>query len=337
MGDWPMTRSLDFPELLQSFFSSRLLTQRRASPHTIATYRDTFRLLLQFAHKRLAKPPSEIVLADLTAPFITAFLDSLEGDRRNAVRTRNLRMAGIRSFFQYAALESPQHAALVQRVLAIPSKRFERKLVGFLSRAEIDAILAVPDRKQWRGRRDHALLLMAVQTGLRVSELTALRQHDVTLGKGAHVRCEGKGRKERCTPLAKSTVIVMAEWLREQHLATTQVLFPNARGGRLSSDAVQCLVSKYAAAAELACESLKNKRVTPHVLRHTAAMELLQAGVDRSVIALWLGHESIETTQIYLDADLALKEEALKKTAPLEATRLRFRPDDQLLAFLKGL
>lgn len=332
-----MTRSPDFPELLQSFFSSRLLTQRRASPHTIATYRDTFRLLLQFAHKRLAKPPSEVVLADLTAPFITAFLDNLEGDRRNAIRTRNLRMAGIRSFFQYAALESPQQAALVQRVLAIPSKRFERKLIGFLSRAEIEALLGAPDRKYWRGRRDYALLLMAIQTGLRVSELTALRQNDVTLGQGAHVRCEGKGRKERCTPLAKSTVIVMAEWLREQHLATTQVLFPNARGGRLSSDAVQCLVSKYAAAAKLECDSLKNKRVTPHVLRHTAAMELLQAGVDRSVIALWLGHESLETTQIYLDADLALKEEALKRTAPLEATGLRFRPDDRLLAFLKGL
>jgi len=332
-----MTRSPDFPELLQSFFSSRLLTQRRVSPHTIATYRDTFRLLLQFAHKRLAKPPSEVVLADLTAPFITAFLDNLEGDRRNAIRTRNLRMAGIRSFFQYAALESPQHAGLVQRVLAIPSKRFERKLVGFLSRAEVEALLRAPDRKYWRGRRDHALLLMAIQTGLRVSELTALRQHDVTVGQGAHVRCEGKGRKERCTPLAKSTVIVMAEWLREQHLATTQVLFPNARGGRLSSDAVQCLVSKYAAAAKLECDSLKNKRVTPHVLRHTAAMELLQAGVDRSVIALWLGHESIETTQIYLDADLALKEEALKRTAPLEATGVRFRPDDRLLAFLKGL
>jgi site-specific recombinase XerD len=328
---------LDFPELLQAFFSSRLIAQRRASPHTIASYRDTFRLMLQFAHKRLGKPPSQITLENLNAPFIGAFLDSLEGDRRNAVRTRNLRMTVIRSFFRYAALESPQHSGLIQRVLAIPSKRYERRLVSFLSRAEIDALLSAPDRSNWRGRRDHALLLMAVQTGLRLSELTALRQQDVALGNGAHVRCEGKGRKERCTPLAKSTVAVLAGWIREQGPAASQFLFPNAQGGRLSSDAVQYLVSKYAKAAEHTCPALKTKRATPHVLRHSAAMELLQAGVDRSIIALWLGHESVETTQIYLDADLALKEEALKKAAPLEAAELRFRPDDQLLAFLRSL
>lgn len=332
-----MTRPVDFPELLQSFFSSRLIAQRRASPHTIASYRDTFRLLLQFAHKNLGKPPSQITMDKLNATFIGAFLDSLEGDRGNAARTRNLRMTVIRSFFRYAALESPQHSGLLQRVLAIPSKRHERRLVGFLTRAEIDALLSAPNRDNWRRRRDHALLLTAVQTGLRLSELTALCQKDVTLGRGAHVRCQGKGRKQRCTPLAKATAAVLAEWIREQGPAGTPTLFPNAQGGRLSSDAVQHLVSKYAAAAELTCSSLKTKRVTPHVLRHSAAMELLQAGVDRSVIALWLGHESVETTQIYLDADLALKEQALRKTAPLEATEVRFRPDDQLLAFLKSL
>lgn len=307
------------------------------SPHTIASYRDTFRLLLQFAHQKLGKPASQITLEDLNAPFIGEFLDNLEQDRGNEVRTRNLRMAVIRSFFRYAALETPQHSGLVQRVLAMPSKRHERRLVGFLSRDEIDALLSAPNRNTWRGRRDHALLLIAVQTGLRLSEITALRHQDVVLGRGAHVRCQGKGRKERCTPLAKSTVAILAEWIREQGSASTQILFPNARGGRLSSDTVQFLVSKYAAVAERTCPTLNAKRVTPHMLRHSAAMELLQAGVDRSVIALWLGHESVETTQIYLDADLALKEEALKKTTQLETPGLRFRPDDHLLTFLKSL
>jgi len=332
-----MSRPLDFPELLQAFFSHRLIALRQASPHTIASYRDTFRLLLQFAHKTLGKPASKITLENLNATFIGAFLDSLEHDRSNGVRTRNLRMAVIRSFFRYAALENPQHSGLIQRVLAIPSKRHERRLVGFLARAEIDALLTMPNRDSWRGRRDHALLLLAVQTGLRLSEITALRQQDVVLGRAAHVRCVGKGRKERCTPIVKSTAAVLAEWIREQGPGSTQILFPNAQGGRLSSDAVQCLVYKYAAAAARTCPTLKAKRVTPHVLRHSAAMELLQAGVDRSVIALWLGHESVETTQIYLDADLALKEQALKKANPLDATALRFRPDDQLLTFLKSL
>ena len=241
------------------------------------------------------------------------------------------------SYHQLWSAAAPQHSGLVQRVLAMPSKRHERRLVGFLSRDEIDALLSAPNRNTWRGRRDHALLLIAVQTGLRLSEITALRRQDVVLSRGAHVRCQGKGRKERCTPLAKSTVATLAEWIREQGPASTQILFPNARGGQLSPDAVQYLVSKYAAAAERTCPTLNAKRVTPHMLRHSAAMELLQAGVDRSVIALWLGHESVETTQIYLDADLALKEEALKKTTQLETPGLRFRPDDQLLTFLKSL
>jgi integrase/recombinase XerD len=332
-----MTRSLEFPELLQSFFSKRLIAQRQVSAHTIASYRDTFRLLLQFAHKKLGKPASKITLEDLNAPFIGMFLDDLEHSRCNDVRTRNLRMAVVRSFFRYAALEIPEHSGLVQRVLAIPNKRHERRLVGFLSRDEVDALLAAPDRETWRGRRDHALLIVAVQTGLRLSEITALRQQDVVLGRGAHVRCLGKGRKERCTPFAKPTAAIVAEWIREQGSAPAEILFPNARGGRLSSDAVQHLVSKYAAAARGTCPTLNAKRVTPHMLRHSAAMELLQSGVDRSVIALWLGHESVETTQIYLDADLALKEEALKKTAQSETPKLRFRPDDQLLTFLKSL
>ena len=332
-----MTYPAGFPALLESFFTKRLIAQRRASPHTIASYRDTFRVLLQFTQRQLGKSPSQITLEDLNAPLIGAFLDDLEGGRKNSVRSRNLRITVIRSFFRYAAMEAPQHSGLIQRVLAIPNKRQERRLVGFLTRPEVDALLAAPNRTTWLGRRDHGLLLMAIQTGLRLSEMTSLRREHIVLGKGAHVRCEGKGRKERCTPLTKPTVTVLTEWLREQGQRGTVILFPTARGGRLSADAVQYLVTKYEAVARRACSTLSTKRVTPHLLRHTAAMELLQAGVDRAVIALWLGHESVETTQIYLDADLAMKEAALSKTTPLDVKGVRYRPDDELLAFLKSL
>lgn len=332
-----MSCPAEFPALLESFFTKRLIAQRRASQHTIASYRDTFRVLLQFTHRQLGKAPSQITLEDLNAPLIGTFLDDLECGRKNSVRSRNLRITVIRSFFRYAAMEAPQHSGLIQRVLAIPNKRQERRLVGFLTRPEVDALLAAPNRTTWLGRRDHGLLLMAIQTGLRLSEMTALRREDVVLGKGAHVRCEGKGRKERCTPLTKPTVTVLTEWLREQGQRGTVILFPTARGGRLSADAVQYLVTKYEAVARRVCSTLSTKRVTPHLLRHTAAMDLLQAGVDRAVIALWLGHESVETTQIYLDADLAMKEEALSKTAPLDVKGVRYRPHDELLAFLKSL
>jgi integrase/recombinase XerD len=326
-----------FPALLESFFTKRLIAQRRASPHTIGSYRDTFRLLLQFAVKRLGKAPSALALEDLNAPFLGTFLDELESTRANGARSRNLRLTAIRSFFRYAALESPQHSGLIQRVLVIPNKRQPRPLVGFLTRSEIDALLLAPDRDTWLGRRDHALLLTAVQTGLRLAEITSIRQQDVCLGTGAHVRCQGKGRKERCTPLAKSTVAVLTAWIRDQGEDGARILFPSARGGRLSADAVQHLVAKYAAVAQKTCPSLTDKRLSPHVLRHTTAMELLQAGVDRTLIALWLGHESVETTQIYLDANLAMKEEILSKTTPINAKAGRYQPDDDLLAFLKNL
>ena len=326
-----------FPTVLESFFTKRLIAQRRASPHTISAYRDTFRLLLDFAKKRLGKTPSTLALEDLHAPFLGAFLDDLEGTRGNGARSRNLRLTAIRSFFRYAALEAPQHSGLIQRVLAIPNKRQARPLVGFLNRSEIDALLAAPNRNIWLGRRDHALLLTVLQTGLRLAEITSIRQRDVSLGTGAHVRCEGKGRKERCTPLTKSTVIVLTAWIRAQGEDGASILFPSARGGRLSADAVQYLVAKHAAAAQQTCPSLIDKHVSPHVLRHTTAMELLLAGVDRTLIALWLGHESVETTQIYLDADLTIKEKVLSKTTPINAKAGRFQPDDDLLAFLKGL
>jgi site-specific recombinase XerD len=332
-----MRDAANLPSLLQSFFMNRLMAQRKASPHTIASYRDTFRLLLQFAQTRLRKAPSELALGDLDAPLIGAFLDDLEKRRRNGARSRNLRLTAIRSFFRYASLEAPAQSGTIQRVLAIPNQRQPRALVGFLTRPEIEELLAAPNRTTWLGRRDHAFLLTAVQTGLRLSEMTALRHEDVTLGAGAHVRCRGKGRKERCTPLAKPTVAVLQAWIREQGREDSKTLFPSTRGGPLSADGVQHLLARHVAIARKNCASLRKKRVSPHVLRHAAAMELLQAGVDRAVIALWLGHESVETTQIYLDADLALKEQALAKTSPVKGAPKRYRPDDELLAFLKQL
>jgi site-specific recombinase XerD len=276
-------------------------------------------------------------MTDLSAPLLGAFLSELENHRSNGIRSRNLRLTAIRSFFRYAALEAPQHSALIQRVLAIPNKRHSRPLVGFLTQPEIRALLAAPDQKTWLGRRDHALLLTLIQTGLRLSEATSLRQSNISLGSGAHVRCHGKGRKERCTPLAKPTVRVLAAWVKEQGKDGSKILFPNQRRGPLSSDSVQYLVKRYAAVARKTCTSLSRKRISPHVLRHTAAMELLQGGVDRAIIALWLGHESVETTQIYLDADLALKQKALAKTTPIKGKRGTYRPDDKLLSFLKSL
>jgi integrase/recombinase XerD len=327
----------NFPVLLQSFFTTRLMTQRKASSHTIASYRDTFRLLLQFVQQRLRKPPAQLRLEDLDASFIGAFLDDLEARRGNGARSRNLRLTAIRSFFRYAALEAPAHAGVIQRVLAIPNQRQPRALVGFLTRPEIDALLAAPNQKTWLGRRDHAFLLTAVQTGLRLSEMTALRQQDISVGTGANVHCYGKGRKERCTPLAKPTVSVRKAWMREQGKKDSKTLFPSLRGGKLSDVGVQHMVARHVAKARKTCPTLGKKRVSPHVLRHAAAMELLQAGVDRAVIALWLGHESVETTQIYLDADLAMKEQVLAKTKPFKGKSGRYRPDDDLLAFLKAL
>lgn len=332
-----MKKTPNFPALLERFFTQRLMAQRQASPHTIASYRDTFRLLLGFANKQLHQPPSNLALSDLDAPLVGAFLNDLEKRRGVTARTRNVRLTAIRSFFRYAAYQEPAQSEHIQRVLAIPSKRQDRPLVGFLMRPEIEALLAAPDQRTWTGRRNYALLLLAVQTGLRLSEMTSLRREDLVFGTGSHVRCQGKGRKERCTPLPTHTAAVLKAWLKEPVRGTAGVVFPNVHGGPLSPDAVQYLVAKHMAVARQRCPSLKQKRVSPHVLRHTAAMELLQAGVDPSVIALWLGHESVATTQIYLDAHLALKEAALAKTTPSNGKVRRFRAGDQLLAFLSTL
>ena len=329
--------SADLPSLLQSFFTDRLLRQLQASPRTIEGYRDCFRLLFHFAKERLGRMPSKLRVEDLDAPFIGLFLEHLESTRKNSARTRNARLGAIHSFFRYVALEEPAHALHCQRVLAMPNKRHEKRPIEFLNREEIDALLAVPNPSTWMGRRDRTLLLVAVQTGLRVSELIGLNCQDVVLGTGAHVRCLGKGRKQRCTPLRPETTKMLDAWLRERHGLPDNPVFPSIRGGRLSRDAIERLITKYIHLAAQACPSLKGKRVSPHVCRHSAAMDLLQHGVDRSVIALWLGHESVETTQVYLHADMRLKEKALSRTEPLGVKPRRYRPDDKLLAFLESL
>lgn len=327
----------DFPALLQGFFTQRLMQQRQASAHTIASYRDSFRLLLRFAHQRLGVAPQRLTFEQIDAPLIAAFLEDLQANHGIGAASRNLRLTAIRSFFRYASFEMPAHAAQTQRVLAIPSKRCTRAQIGFLTREETDALLRAPDPHTRLGRRDHALILLAVQTGLRLSELTGLRRDDVCLGVGAHLRVLGKGRKERATPLTRTTANVLRAWLSEIGSDDNAIVLPNGRGARLSADAVQHLLAKHVDRACQSCPSLRDKHVTPHVLRHTAAMELLQAGVERSVIALRLGHESVETTQVYLDANLQIKQAALDKVAPHAGQVGRFRPDDRLLAFLKGL
>ena len=330
----PMT---DLAPLLERYFTGRLMQQRQASPHTIDSYRDTFRQFLKFAHQRLDREPSDLAFEQIDAPLVASFLEELESGRGVSVPTRNLRLTAIHSFFRYAAFELPTHAAQIQRVLAIPTKRYTRKRVGFLDRAEVDALLAAPDRDTWSGRRDHAFILTAVQTGFRLSEMTGLKREDFDSGGGAHLCVVGKGRKERCTPLAKPTRAALKAWLRDPSRGVHGFLFPNARGGRLTVHGVQYLLNKHRVTATGECPSLKHQRVTVHRLRHTAAMDLLQAGVDRSVIALWLGHERMETTQVYVEATLAMKEEALARTSPHGGKPARYKPGDRLLDFLDSL
>jgi integrase/recombinase XerD len=322
---------------MQAFFTERLIGQRQASPHTIAAYRDTFRLLLAFAQQRTGIRPHALDVDDLDAVLVTAFLDHLERDRGNSPRTRNARLAAIRSLYHYAALRHPEHAATIARVLAIPTKRHDRAIVTYLTEKETAALLAAPDQARWIGRRDHALMTLTIQTGLRVSELIALRCQDAHLADAPHIQATGKGRKQRITPLTKHTTDVLRGWTKERAGSPHQPLFPTSRGRALSRDAVALLVSRHAKAASRSCPTLATKTVTPHVLRHTAAMNLLHAGVDTSVIALWLGHESTEATQVYLHADMAIKERALARTTPAGVKPGRYRPADALLAFLERL
>lgn len=322
---------------LESFFTDRLAKQRHASPQTIASYRDSLRLLLVFVRDRTGKTPSRLDWADLDTEMICAFLDHLENERHNNPRTRNLRLTAIRSLFAYASLRHPEHAALMQRVLAIPAKRFDKPIVSFLTAPEILALIEAPDPTRWEGRRDRALLLVCVQTGLRVSELTGLVCGDVSLGIGASVRCEGKGRKHRAVPLTSPTQAVLGVWMTERAGRRDEPLFPTRTGRRLSTDAVERLVRKHAATAAQRCPSLRAETLHPHLLRHSCAMSLLHAGVDTAVIALWLGHADIRSTHAYLHADMTIKQRALDRMTPVSVAPGRYRPNDTLLAFLEDL
>jgi site-specific recombinase XerD len=323
--------------LLQKFFTNRLCTQMEASPNTIAGYRDTFRLFLRFASQRLGKAPTKLKIEDLNTSLASAFLAHIESDRGNSARSRNTRLAAIRSFFRFVAMSEPDYMLQCQQILAIPHKRYIRRTVDFLDREEMEALEAAPDRSTWVGRRDHVILTVALQTGLRNSELVNLRCGDIVTGTGGHIRCEGKGRKQRSTPLRRETLKILAVWLRERGGTSQEPLFPSHRGSKLSRDALEHIVRRHTLSATKSCPSLKGKHVSPHVLRHSTAMELLQHGVDQSVIALWLGHESVETTQVYMHADLRLKEKALARMNPRKSNPGRYRPDDKLLAFLEAL
>lgn len=322
---------------LQTFFTERLTRQLQASPHTIAAYRDALKLLLTYTAQRTDKTPSELEVADLVADLIGSFLDHLEHDRGNSVATRNARLAAIRSLFRFAALRHPEHAASIQRVLAVPAKRTGQSPISYLTDDEIDTLLTAPDTTTWTGRRDHALLVLALQTGLRTSELTGLRCADVHLGIGPYVACHGKGRKNRVTPLTQETVAVLRDWLAEQAGHPDEPLFPTRRGTALSRDALERRLALYTTRAAESRPTLHAKKITMHTLRHSAAMQLLHAGVDTTVIALWLGHERVDTTQIYLRADTTLKEQAINRTTPPHTSPGRYQPPDTTLAFLESL
>jgi site-specific recombinase XerD len=322
---------------LQSFFIDRLTSQRQASAHTIASYRDTLRLFLQFMHLRTGKAPSRLDWADLNVDAVSAFLDHLENERHNGPRTRNARLTAIRSLFIYASLRHPEHAGSIRQVLAIPPKRFDKGIVAYLDQNEATALLAAPDRSTWVGRRDYTLMSVAMQTGLRISELLGLDCGDIVLGTGPHVRCEGKGRKQRSVPLTEAVRSIVAAWLDERRGKPAEPVFATHTGRRLSADAVQRRITLHAENAAAQSSSLKGKHLSPHVLRHTSAMSLLHAGVDTTVIALWLGHADVRSTNAYLHADLAIKERALAQLNAATAEPSRYRPPDRLLAFLEGL
>lgn len=322
---------------LQKFFTDRLPVQRGASPHTIAAYRDAFRLLLDHVHTTTGIPPTQLDLGDLGADTITAFLTHLERDRNNSISTRNARLGAIHSFYAFAAFEHPEHAALIERVLAIPTKRHTKTIVTWLTDTELQTLITSPDTTTWLGRRDHAILVTAAQTGLRVSELTALTIDQVSLAAGAHITCLGKGRKHRATPLTTTTTTTLRLWLDERGGSPPDPVFPTRQGSPLSTDAIAKLLRKHVHTAAADCPSLTTKNVTPHTLRHTAAMRLLHASVDIATIALWLGHESIETTGIYLHADMSLKQKAIDRTTPIGAKPGRYQPPDELIAFLEAI
>ena len=327
----------NFASLLQQFFTDRLIQQKNASPRTVASYSDTFRLLLQFAQKRLRKSPSKIELADINTSLVSAFLDHLEAERRNTIRSRNARFAALRSFLSYAALKAPSQLGTIGAVLAMPMKRFQRPLVGYLSKEEINAVLDAPDPGNWFGQRDRAMFATLYNTGARVSELIGMTVRDVVLDRSSSILIHGKGRKERTVPLWPTTANQIRLWLRQNPRALDQPLFPNRTGGPMTRTGVTDRLKLAVAAASAHCPQLKRRRISPHIVRHATAMHMLQSGIDITVIALWLGHSSPATTHMYVEADLAMKERALKALQPPAVKANRFRPTDRVLAFLDGL
>jgi integrase/recombinase XerD len=331
------SRSTCLAPHVQAFFAQHLCQHKQASPQTIASYRDTFRLFLTFVKDTTGREPTALQVSDLDAPLVLQFLNYLEHQRGNTVRSRNMRLAAIRTFVRFLALRAPESLAIATRVLAIPVKRADKKLIGALTRAEVEALLAAPDRSCWVGRRDHALLLTLYNSGARVSEVTTLQRQQVCFGTPTLLQLTGKGRKERTVPLWPHTSRTLQAWFAELGEHGGRMAFPSARDRPLSRDGVAHLLQRATHKAVMGCPSLRTKKVTPHVLRHTTALHLLQAGVDIAVIALWLGHESLETTHVYLEIDLAHKEQALHKLAPVEGPMARFTAPDPLLAFLTSL
>ena len=330
-------KTKNLSELIQAFFTDYLISQRQVSEHTISSYRDTFRLFLLFIKHKLKKEPSAVELDDITVDLIKSFLKNMEEVRNISIRSRNQRLAAIHSCFHYAAFLYPERSGLVQQILAIPHKKHEYPLIQYLTDDEIDALLNVPDQTTWLGRRDYTLILLAIRTGLRVSEIISLRLSDITLSTGAHIRCFGKGGKERSTPITKKTASIVKSWIAKCKLNEDDLVFTNARRSMLSRDGFRYILNKHIKRTSDTCGTLKKKRISPHSLRHTTAMQLLQSGVDPMIIAIWLGHESVETTQIYIKADLKMKESALNKTREPKSKSLRYKPNDTLMEFLKGL
>lgn len=319
--------------LLESFFKDRLISQKGVSPHTRASYSYTFQLLLKFATFKLKKQTSNLCLESFNAGLISKFLDDLERQRKTNARTRNQRLAAIRSFFKYLSTKIPEAGALINEVLAIPAKRFLQKSVIFFSDLEVKALLSAPDQETWIGKRDHLLLVLAIQTGFRLSELLGLTRNSIVWDQNVTITCIGKGRKSRSLPLSKSTEVCLRTWIKD--LGEIDILFPTIHGKKMSSDSFQYLLKKYAAIAARTCPSLNSKNVTPHMLRHTAAMRLLQAGNDLASIAIWLGHESIKTTYIYFTADMEMKRQILEKLPSLKSKNVRFKPTNKNINFLK--
>lgn len=328
---------IGFPALLQDFFLRRLVAERGASAHTIASYRDTFELLLRYIEQRAGRTPSAVTWEDLGAATILSFLDYLERERGNSVRTRNLRLTAIHSFVRYASLRDPTAWPLAQRLLAISTKRFDRPVIEFLSREEVGALLEAPDRDTWSGHRDAVLFAVLYNTGARVSEATRLRSSDILLDRASALHLHGKGRKERVVPIWKSTASQLRAWATHIDSAPDAPVFPNRAGKPLSRSGVEHRLQLAIEKAAERCPSLTGRRISPHTLRHTTAMHLLQSGVDITLIALWLGHESTATTHLYVEADLAMKEAALRRVEDPGSRPLRFKAPDRLLAFLEAL